>query len=112
MARRKTQSNLGSVVLPSDMTLKGQFNLATTESPEEQTSRLRIEEAEAAHRRRQEIWVLGAVLITVAIAVGISLWVIVGLGYSAENMKWATTLLTSIISAGIGYVTGKASRSD
>jgi len=31
-------------------------------------------------------------------------------GMPAENSKWATTMLTTIVSAGVGYMTGKNSK--
>jgi hypothetical protein len=31
-------------------------------------------------------------------------------GVPPENARWATTLLTTIVSAGLGYMTGKNSK--
>jgi len=74
-------------------------------------ARLRREEANAQHQRRQEVLLLRATLITVGVVSVICLWIVLIPGYPPENVEWATTLLTMIVSGGLGYTTGKNSKS-
>ena len=62
------------------------------------------EEADAAHRRSKEINGLTAVLIITGVVTIVCIGVVVVPGSPPENAKWATTLLTAIVSGGLGYV--------
>lgn len=73
-------------------------------APAERASRLRREEADAAHRRSKEIIVLRAVLIATAVVTIVCIGVVVVPGSPPVNARWATTLLTAIVSGGLGYV--------
>jgi len=52
-------------------------------------------------------WVLG----TASIVSVICFWIVLVPGQPGENAKWATSLLTAIVSGGLGYMTGKNSTS-
>jgi hypothetical protein len=84
--------------------------IESREAPDERDARLNRERAEAEHERHKEIMILRAVLTTVGIALLVCIVVIVMPGSPPENAKWATTLLTTIVSAGVGYLTGKSSK--
>jgi hypothetical protein len=64
---------------------------------------LRRDEADAAHRRSQEIFVLRAVVIATAVVMVVCFGVVLVPGSPPENARWATTILTAIVSAGLGY---------
>ena len=81
------------------------------EHPDERESRLRREKADIEHRRNKEILILWAILITVGVVSVFCLWIVFIPGHPAENVQWATTLLTMIVSGGLGYTTGKNSKS-
>lgn len=55
--------------------------------------------------------ILWAVLMTVGVVSVVCIIMIVVSGAPVDNAKWATTVLTTIISAGVGYMTGKGSKS-
>jgi hypothetical protein len=80
------------------------------ESPQEIASRLRREEADAEHQRKKELLILWAVLMIVGAMTFVCVVIVFLPGTSPENSKWATMFLTTIGSAGIGYMTGKNSK--
>lgn len=104
--------DIADLFIRDNVSLSGGLEFKDVEAADERRSRLRREEAEASHRRRREMIILVAVVVVVGVAVALCLWVILGPGYSVENMKWATTMLTSIVSAAVGYATGKAGKAD
>jgi hypothetical protein len=89
----------------------GRFRLAPepTEHPDERDARVRRKEADAEHRRRQEMAVVSAVLAIACVGSLTCLW-IVFVGQPAENVTWARTLLTAIVSGGLGYLIGSRGR--
>jgi hypothetical protein len=93
-------------------TENGRFRLAPEpiEHPDERDAGIRRKEADAEHRRRQEMAVVSAVLAIACVGSLTCLW-IVFVGQPAENVTWARTLLTAIVSGGLGYMTGKNSKS-
>jgi hypothetical protein len=105
--RAKPQSPLGDIV-PKDHRLK----IEPAESKSELESRLRQREAEAWHARLRDTVVLFAVVTVVAAVACQCMWIVVHpKDHDAETIKWATTTLTAIISAGVGYaVRGKTSK--
>jgi hypothetical protein len=88
-----------------------QIQIESRDDPEIIRSRLRREEADAEHQRRNEGLILRAVLIAVGFVSAVCIWVVLMPGRPAESVKWATTLLTTIVSGGLGYMTGKNSKS-
>lgn len=99
---------------------KSKYQIESPELPQELESRLRREEADAthkrdeereesAHRRARERVILYAVVATVCVAAlvsaGLSIWPI-----GSESAKWANTMLTTIVSAGVGYMMGKSNK--
>ena len=42
------------------------------------------------------------------LVVFICVWIVLNSGYTLESQKWASTTLTTLVSAGVGYLTGKA----
>jgi hypothetical protein len=86
------------------LTVSGDLHYGPPEAPAERTSRLRREEADAAHRRSQERIILGAVVIATAAVMVVCIGVVIVPGSPPEDAKWATTLLTAIVSGGLGYL--------
>lgn len=91
------------------------------EHPEVLAARLRQEGAKAAsdlEREGHEAWnerlksLLVFLVLLTAVAVTFLICAIItfGAGWSPEEKKWASSLLTIIISAGVGYLTGKKSK--
>lgn len=76
------------------------------EHAEERASRLRQREEDAKHARRKDLIVLVAILVGVAAVMGLCGWTAV-MGASPDDKKWATAVLTSMVTAGLGYLSGK-----
>ncbi|HEX8073145.1 MAG TPA: hypothetical protein VF546_24570 [Pyrinomonadaceae bacterium] len=84
------------------------LTIAPREDPAEMQSRLRREEADAAHQRRKDLTLFVTTFVVIVAAFGICAYIVLGGRASAEADKWATATLTSIVSGLVGYVTGKA----
>lgn len=91
---------------------KVDFRITSIETPEELRSRLQREEAAARHERFKDLVILVAVLLGVAVMMAFGLRIAADSNSSPDDKKWATALLTSIVSAGLGFLTGKATKSN
>lgn len=109
--------NLGEVT--NDPNLK--ISVATAENSLERESRLRIEEANAAHQlrleeanaahqRRKEILLHSVTVGVISLVVLLCAWTILRKGFATEDGKLALALLTSIVTGLVGYATGRASK--
>ena len=101
---KKSVTEFGSVVLPKGVKLK----IESPESPAEIRSRLQEQKAEAIHARSKDLLLFRVVLAGVVAVAGLCLWVALGPGHTPDDKKWSTSILTSMVSAGVGYLTGKA----
>ena len=88
-----------------------EVRLKGVETREESKARLARESHEAVHRVWRESVLFGIFTVGVTVVAVACLWIALKPGQSPDNQKWATTLLTTIVSAGVGYLTGKASKS-
>ena len=79
-------------------------------SPELQ-SRLRIEEAKAAHQLWKDKLIL-VVTLALLVVVAISCLVVAFRPGPSEDKKWAMSVLASIVSLGVGYLGGRAGKGD
>lgn len=68
------------------------------------------EEAEGRYRRRKDAVLFGLTVALVATVSGICVWIVLATRFSAEEKKWAMSLLTLIVGGLVGYLTGKAAR--
>ena len=80
------------------------------EDAEERASRLKRLEATEEHERWKDRITFITVLCSVVVIGAVCLWVSVDGRFSAEQQRWSTSLLTSLITGFLGYLTGKASR--
>lgn len=90
--------------------LDHQLSIVPCEAPEERASRLRIEEANAAHTRHKDLALHGIAFVVISVALGLSVWAIIREGSTAEDTRWAVPMLTAIVTGFIGYVTGKSAK--
>src|SRR4051794_25296537 len=88
----------------------GEFVLKTSETPEERASRLKREEAEDAHKQRISLIVHCFVLVMVTIGLGVSAYVVLFHDPKTGLPDKAMGIITVIISAAFGYMTGKATK--
>lgn len=87
-----------------------QLTIVPREDPAERDTRLRIEEANAAHQRRKESALHVATLVVVGIAIGVCVFIVLRANSTADDRKWAELLLTAIVTGFLGYVTGKSTK--
>ncbi|MGH9802650.1 MAG: hypothetical protein ACRD82_19970 [Blastocatellia bacterium] len=85
-------------------------SISTVENADERISRLRIEEANAAHQRRKEMLLHSLTASVIAVVVLLCAWTILRKGFAAEDGKLALALLTSIVTGLVGYAIGRASK--
>jgi hypothetical protein len=96
----------------NELAYRPEHNLSITprEDPEVRDSRLRVEEANAAHQRRKEVILYYNTSVVLALVVIVCSWTILKRGLTTEEGKLALALLTSIVTGLLGYVTGRASK--
>jgi cation transport ATPase len=109
----KTKPSRSRSLNVADFVESDRYKLAfeSREHPDEMGARLHQERADADHERRKEMVILWAVLMTVGAVSVVCITMIVISGAPVDNAKWATPVLTTIVSAGVGYMTGKSSKS-
>jgi hypothetical protein len=86
-----------------------QYEVAVSpkQTQQELKSRLAREEAEAAHQRRKDFILFVAAVLGVAAVVVLCLVTIALPDRSPDDKKWATSILTSIVSSTVFYLFGK-----
>lgn len=87
-----------------------QLSIVPREEPAQREARLEIEKADAAHKRRIDFALHIAAFIVVGAALCLCVWAIVRAGSTSEDKRWATTLLTAIVTGFVGYVTGRSTK--
>jgi hypothetical protein len=89
------------------------------EDPLDKKHRLEQEASEAKHKRDQELaeakhkrWRSTTLFAVTLIGLGFVFWMCLRMlgnpQASQDDKKWATALITSIVSGSVGYITGKA----
>lgn len=94
----------------NDLANRHQLSIVPREEPDQRDSRIRIEEAEAAHRRRKDLLLSSSALVVIGVALCLCVWAVVREGSNASDKEWAVPLLTAIVTGLIGYVTGRATK--
>lgn len=87
-----------------------QLSIIPREDPETVAARREIEKADSAHRRQISLLLHVAALAVIGVVVILCVWMITHTGAESEDRKLAITLLTSVVTGLIGYVTGRASK--
>jgi heme A synthase len=87
-----------------------QLSIVPREDPSEREARLEIETANAAHKRRIDFALHIAALVVVCVALCLCVWAIVRESSTVEDKRWATTMLTAIVTGFVGYVTGRSTK--
>lgn len=64
---------------------------------------------DARHRRRKDLLLLSVALLGLCAIGFFCLWVLLSPSASADDKKWAQSVLTAIVAGLIGYLTGKGS---
>ena len=80
----------------------------SSEDPLDKEYRLRREAGEAQHRRWRSTILFGVTLVGLSFVFWLCFQILSNPRASVDDKKWATALMTSIVSGGIGFVAGKA----
>ena len=67
-------------------------------------------EAEAKHLRIKEYILHGLTSIIVLVVVSLCVWIVIAKSLASDEGKLALGLLTTIVSALLGYITGKSAK--
>ncbi|HZH32695.1 MAG TPA: hypothetical protein VEY11_18155 [Pyrinomonadaceae bacterium] len=94
----------------NDLANRHQLSIVPREEPDQRDSRIRIEEADAAHRRRKDLLLTGSALVVIGGALCLCVWAVVREDSTASDKEWAVPLLTAIVTGLVGYVTGRAAK--
>jgi len=81
-----------------------------TDDPLKRESDIRLKEAEAQHQRTKELILHALTSIILLIVVLLCVWLITQRTLSTDEGKLALGLLTTIVSALLGYITGKSAK--
>ncbi len=91
-------------------TKKFSATIATREAPQELRARLEREAADQALRRRKDVILFVAVTLGVIAVFLLCVGIVIRSSSSPDDKKWATSILTSIVSGAVGYLFGKSSK--
>lgn len=81
-----------------------------TDDPLKRESDIRLREAEARHLRTKELLLHGLTSLILVIVVLLCVWLISQKSLSSDEGKLALGLLTTVVSALLGYITGKSAK--
>ena len=102
------RADLTSFRFPESWKL-GDVSFRDAETRDEIKARIARETLAATHRVYRESASYLTLCLTVFSVALICIWIVLRQAYSPETQEWAATLLTTIVSGGVGYFTGKAS---
>jgi hypothetical protein len=86
---------------------KVDIRVVSHEDPLELQTRLKIQETDAAHQRWKDTILLVASLIGVLGFSGFCVYIYVSPTSSADDKKWAASIITLIVGGLVGYWSGK-----
>jgi hypothetical protein len=86
---------------------KVDIRLISPESPLELETRLKIQELDARHQRWKDTILLAASVIGVLLFSGFCVYIYVSPASSADDRKWAASIITLIVGGLVGYWSGK-----
>ena len=92
----------------NDLANRHQLSIVSREDPVQRDSRVRIEEADAAHERRKDWLGLISALAGIGVGRGVWGWGIVSKGSATADKEWA--ILTAIVTGLLGYVVGRKAK--
>lgn len=92
----------------NDLANRHQLSIVPREEPDQRDSRIRLEEASAAHGRRKDWLLLISALAVIGVALCLCVWSIVTKGSATADKEWA--ILTAIVTGLLGYVVGRGTK--
>ena len=81
-----------------------------SDDPLKRESDIRLKEAEAKHQRTKELILHALTSVIMLIVVLLCVWLVTQKTLSTDEGKLALGLLTTIVSALLGYITGKSAK--
>ncbi len=86
---------------------KLEATISREELPDERASRLRREEADAKIERNIRFHTFLAFLLAMFGIAGFSIYVLTADGYTDADRRWASAILTGLLTGAVGYITGQ-----
>ena len=80
---------------------------ATTEDPVARAARLRREERDASIERMRHVVLFLVAVSGIVIFAGFCIYVLVTPGFSADDKKWAQTVVSALVAGCAGYTFGR-----
>jgi hypothetical protein len=77
----------------NDLANRHQLSIVPREERDEREARIRVEEADATHRRRKDLLLSVSALVVIGAGLCLCVWAIVREGSSASDKEWAVPLL-------------------
>ena len=94
----------------NDLANRHQLSIVPREDPDQRDSRIRTEEASAAHGRRKDLLFSISALVVIGVVLCLCVWAIVREGLTSSDKEWAVPLLTAIVTGLLGYVVGRGTK--
>lgn len=114
MERRDEKRPTGNTIDLGEIGRHYDVELKKSERTEDREARLKRESDDANHKRRIEMIAFLFVLIVVSVLIGYCCYLAASPSMSADDRKWATTLLfsigTGVMGIFVGIVGGRATR--
>jgi len=105
-----TRQNVVDLFGGEGKTVTGEFKIRDVEDATERRSRLAIEEAKAAHDLWKDKLIHVAIIVVIGVVSCTCLAIVAVPGFPEKSSVQAFTILTAVVSAGFGHMTGRASR--
>jgi len=99
--------NLNDVLIDPTQSVEFTLIAKPRETDLERDHRLTRQTDDARHGRWKELFILIGVLAGIAIILAVCVFLVVSPNAPPEDKKWATAILASIVTGGMGYLVGK-----
>lgn len=110
MANPARRPNVGDLIGRDDLDIAGEVRFQGAETPAERSARIKEKAEAAAHDRWKDRLFTVAAVAVVGMTFLIGMTLLLVPGFNDDSKKWAAVTVTSILSAAIGFVGGKASK--
>lgn len=82
----------------------------TREDEDERQARIQRDNARTHSQLWRDEWMFRIGSVAVIVVAGVCVWMSMDLSFSADQQKWAQSILTSLITAVLGYLVGRNSQ--
>jgi hypothetical protein len=111
MAESPKKPNLGDLLGHEGMEVEGKLDFQRAETPAERTARIAREDADAAHERWKEKFLLIAITAIVGVSMVLCFVILLVPSFPEDSRKLAGVILTAVISAALGRLSARPPKS-